>query len=145
MCKFKGNFMSYKIIKEDASEENTMILAKGLNDDAKEKRDLPPAEPYGFYVKDGDKVLGGVQGYLIYGALYVQLLWVAKKLRNQGYGKKLMSEAEKFAKEKNYNMITLETLDFQALDFYKKLGFKVDFKRDGFFNNSTCYYLRKTI
>jgi len=137
--------MSYKVIKDDPSLDKTIVLVNGIDEEAREKRDLSPTEAYGFYIKDKDEILGGVQGYLIYGALYVQLLWVSKKLRNQGYGKKLMQEAENFAKERKCKMITLETLDFQGLDFYKKIGFEVDFKRKGFDNNSVCYYLRKTI
>lgn len=42
-------------------------------------------------------------------------------------------------------MLTVSTFEFQTLDFYKKLGFKVDFKREGYLNNSTSYFLSKIV
>lgn len=44
--------------------------------------------------------------------------------RKFGYGKKLLLEAEKMAKKK-CDFIKLDTLSFQALDFYLKQGFEV--------------------
>ena len=137
--------MSYQVVKEDVSQEKSKILLDGLNANSKEKRDLDPIDLFGFYVKDGNKIIGGIQGIVMYGSVWIQLLWLSKNIRNKGYGKKMMQEVENFTKEKKCKMILVETFDFEALDFYKKLGFKVDFKREGFFKNCIFYYLRKII
>lgn len=57
--------------------------------------------------------------------LEVQYLFVEDNLQKLGYGRKLLSEAEKKAKEKKCDFIKLDTLSFQALDFYIKQGFEV--------------------
>jgi len=43
------------------------------------------------------------------------------------------------------NRIDSHTFDWEALDFYKKLGFYVEFERKGFDKNSVFYFLRKDL
>ncbi len=50
-------------------------------------------------------------------------------IRDQGLGKKLLAALEQAFTGKGYNNINLVTSDFQAPDFYKKCGFKVEFIR----------------
>ena len=65
--------------------------------------------------------------------------------RGQGLGKQLMEKAELRAKEKRCSLIHLNTFDFQAPEFYKKLGYTVF----GELNNSPTghkmYFLKKDI
>ena len=68
---------------------------------------------------------------------------VSDKIRGKGYGSKLMKKVEDYGIKKGCNFATVSTMDFQALDFYKKLGFKVDFERHGFLKNSIFYCLSK--
>jgi len=42
-----------------------------------------------------------------------------------GYGRKLLLDAEKIAKEKRCDFIKLDRLSFQALDLYKNEGFEI--------------------
>lgn len=56
-----------------------------------------------------------------------------------------MKEAEKLAYDNHCNFIAVNTMDFEALDFYKKLGFVIEFERHGFDKNSTMYFLRKDV
>ena len=49
-------------------------------------------------------------------------------MRGQGLGTRLMDAAEDFARERGAVNATLETLTFQAPDFYKKRGY-VEFGR----------------
>lgn len=74
----------------------------------------------------------------------VHYLFVNDNLRKLGYGKKLVSEIEKIAKERKCDFIKLDTLSFQAIDFYIKQGFEVF----GTIQNAgrhTHYYLKKNI
>jgi GNAT superfamily N-acetyltransferase len=43
--------------------------------------------------------------------------------RETGYGKLLLSEAENKAKELGYKIIHLDTFEFQAPNFYKRMGY----------------------
>jgi ribosomal protein S18 acetylase RimI-like enzyme len=58
---------------------------------------------------------------------------------------KLMEAAQKLAKESGCNFMAVNTMDWEALDFYKKLGFYVEFERRGFDKNSIFYFLRKDL
>jgi ribosomal protein S18 acetylase RimI-like enzyme len=68
---------------------------------------------------------------------------VAEKLRYKGYGTQLMLLAENLAKEKGCTFSTVNTMDWEALNFYKKLGYHVELERKGYCKNSIFYFLRK--
>lgn len=92
-----------------------------------------------------EQVFGGASGTLFYGSLYVDSLWIDKTLRHQGWGKKLMCEAEKIGKENDALFVTLNTMDWEALPFYQKLGYSIEFVREGYEKNSKMFMLRKTL
>ncbi|WP_337102860.1 GNAT family N-acetyltransferase [Paenibacillus sp. YIM B09110] len=78
------------------------------------------------YLQDlNGNVYGGLVGEICWNWLEVQYLFVDDSFQNLGYGKKLLSEAEQIAKDKNCDFIKLDTLSFQALDFYKEQGFEL--------------------
>jgi GNAT superfamily N-acetyltransferase len=87
---------------------------------------------------------GGIVGEICWNWLEVHYLFVEEELRKFGYGKRLIAEAERIAKEKGCDFIKLDTLSFQALDFYKKQGFEVygQIQNAGGF---THYYLKKDV
>ena len=70
-------------------------------------------------------------------------LWITPPLRHQGWGTKLMKEAEKIGKERGVRFVTVNTMDWEALPFYKKLGYSVEFTREGYDKNSKMFMLRK--
>lgn len=90
------------------------------------------------------QVFGGIVGEFCWNWLEIHYLFVESEFRKLGFGRKLMQEAEKLAKEKQCDFIKLDTLSFQALDFYIKEGFQVF----GTIENAgrhTHYYLKKEI
>lgn len=81
----------------------------------------------GFLLKDpaSGEVAGGLTGYALYDWMFVQFLSVPEELRGQGHGRRLMAEAEAWARQNGLAGIWLDTFAFQAPDFYEKLGFSV--------------------
>ncbi len=120
------------------------ILYQGISDHAFEAKALPPIAPFSIFVKDDfQNVLGGVTGCIFYGSLYIDSLWVDRSLRHQGWGTKLMEEAEKVGKERGAHFANLNTMDWEALPFYQKLGYSIEFIREGYNKDSKMFLLRK--
>jgi ribosomal protein S18 acetylase RimI-like enzyme len=54
---------------------------------------------------------------------YIKILWVDEAHRGEGLGKTLMAQAEAYAIDKGHKQIWVDTLSFQAPEFYKGLGY----------------------
>lgn len=74
---------------------------------------------------DGQKLVGGVHGYILYDYLYVSILWVDEAYRGNDIATKLMDYIEDEAKEEGYKHSYLGTCTFQAKGFYEKRGYNV--------------------
>ena len=74
--------------------------------------------------EDG-RLVAGLLGQTQHGWLHVGWLWVSEELRNQRIGTELMRRAEAEALERGCHHAHLTTLDFQARDFYERLGYAV--------------------
>jgi len=92
---------------------------------------------------EAGEVIGGLYGYNQRGWLYVDWLVIHEDYRKQGIGADLMKQAEKIALKRNLNKIRLSTFEFQAPDFYKKIGFKVVAIEEGFPEGFKTYYMQK--
>lgn len=126
--------------------DETKIIWEGISENAKIKRNFPSGRPFAFFIKDElNQIKGGCSGYIYYGCFYVDLLWVDESLRGKQYGTQLMKEAEKLARDNDCNFVAVNTMDFEALDFYKKLGYSIELERHGFDKNSIMYFLRKDL
>ncbi|WP_312115493.1 GNAT family N-acetyltransferase [Brevibacillus reuszeri] len=97
------------------------------------------------FVKDAaGQTFGGLVGEICWNWLEVHYLIVDESVRGKGYGKKLLAAAEELAREKGCDFIKLDTLSFQALDFYKMQAYEVY----GVIENAggfTHYYLKKDL
>lgn len=136
-----------KISYEDnPSLEDLQIITDGIFLEAYKKRGLDRVESFCFFLRDEEsKINGGIRGVIYYGCMYIDELWVKDDYRGQGYGKNLMFKAEELSKNKNCNFITLNTMDFEAREFYENLGYIVEFERKGYLKSSICYSLRKNL
>jgi GNAT superfamily N-acetyltransferase len=72
---------------------------------------------------DSGKIYGGILAYNYWNCMYIDILWIDKSQRDQGYGTKLMMDIEKIAREKGLSLIHLDTHAFQAPEFYRKCGY----------------------
>ncbi|MDP1834871.1 MAG: GNAT family N-acetyltransferase [Chlamydiales bacterium] len=139
--------MQYTILPDhNPSAEDESVLMRGLSSHAWIAREQDLMQGFAFFIRDENgKVVGGVKGSTFYGCLYTDLLWVHNDLRGQSWGTQLMALAETIGRERNCTFATVNTMDWEALPFYQKLGYQVEFIREGFRHNSKLYFLRKTI
>lgn len=139
--------MSYEIVfEENPKYSDLQALGNGIMEDARKQKGFKPWEFFAFFIRDDkNKILGGCNGNIFYGCLYIDQLWVIESLRGQHYGTKLIRAAERLGREKKCTFAVVNTMDWEALDFYKKQGFTVEFERHGFDKGSVCYSLAKEL
>jgi GNAT superfamily N-acetyltransferase len=73
---------------------------------------------------DTGEAISGVWGIILYGWLFIELLYVAEPDRRQGLGSRLLTAVENAAHEKGCVGSWLSTYDFQAPRFYEKNGYE---------------------
>lgn len=91
------------------------------------------------------EIVGGLRGRTVWGWLFVGQLWVSETLRDQNYGTRLMAAAEREAKTRDCHAAYVDTFDFLALDFYRKLGYEVFGTLEDFPKGHTRYFLKKML
>jgi ribosomal protein S18 acetylase RimI-like enzyme len=57
----------------------------------------------------------------------------------------LIEHALRYGKEQGCSFAFVETMNFWAPEFYQKLGFQIELKRDGYVGDSYLYYLSKEL
>jgi predicted N-acetyltransferase YhbS len=70
-------------------------------------------------------LVAGLSGSTSYGWLLIKVLWVAPKMRRQGYGCALVADAFRRAKALGCHGAWLDTSDGDAKRFYTAMGFEV--------------------
>lgn len=98
-----------------------------------------------FLKDESNNVRGGILGEVCWNWLEIHTLMIDKDIRKLGYGTKLLLEVEKIALEKNCDFIKVDTLSFQALDFYKKHGYQEFGILDNVGRDYQHYYLKKDL
>ena len=76
------------------------------------------------YDAEGNVIAGIVAG-TYWGWMYVDILWVHEEYRKKGIGSKLLSAAEKEAVLRGCHHVHLDTMSWQAPEFYKKHGYEI--------------------
>ena len=98
------------------------------------------------FIRDAEQqVIAGLLGDTFYGWLAINLLWVAEAWRGHGYGRQLLRAAEAEALRRGCRHALVDTLDFQAPDFYRREGYIIFGELNGLPPGCTRYYLRKKL
>jgi GNAT superfamily N-acetyltransferase len=73
---------------------------------------------------DTGEASSGVWGSILYGWLFIELLYVAEPNRRHGLGSRLLTAVEDAARERGCVGAWLSTYAFQAPGFYEKNGYE---------------------
>lgn len=100
-----------------------------------------------YTVKDEHgNIIGGITSILYaWGCLYIDTLWVDEAHRNHGIGSMLLNKVEAQAKEIGCSVANLNTFDFQAKDFYMKMGYDIFGVLENCAPGHKLYFLKKTL
>ena len=94
---------------------------------------------------DSGEIVAGLTGKTYWNYLEIGFLWVADSYRNQGRASAIIKAAEEEAVKRGCQNVLLDTYSFQALEFYKKLGYLEYGCLNGFSGNHTRHYLHKAL
>ncbi|MEK5332930.1 MULTISPECIES: GNAT family N-acetyltransferase [unclassified Lysinibacillus] len=139
----------------------SLYITKELNDQAKQivnnelyKFNLKhfPVDLRGNYeemnvfLKDeNDNVRGGILAEVCWNWLEIHTLMIDEDIRKSGFGTKLLLELEHMALAKQCDFIKVDTLSFQALEFYEKHGYQIFGTLDNVGRDFKHYYLKKDL
>ncbi|MCZ8537083.1 GNAT family N-acetyltransferase [Paenisporosarcina quisquiliarum] len=140
--------MSYHITRENNNEQkeyvNNQLFYYNLAHFPEDLRGR--YEQISLFLKDENGLVrGGLLGEVCWNWLEIHTLMVDEDIREFGYGSKLLSEIEQIALEKKCDFIKVDTLSFQALDFYEKNGYQVFGSIDNVGREFKHYYLKKDL
>lgn len=86
-------------------------------------------EEYCFVAEEDGEIIGAITGRAYYNEVHIGDLIIDEKYRRLRVGSKLVNAVEEAYAGRGYNKITLTTFGFQAPEFYKKLGYELEFVR----------------
>lgn len=102
-------------------------------------------DPISFEVYDSNKLIAAIVLQMFWGQLHIKYLFVEKAHRGQGIAQNLLNHACEYGQQRGCEFAFVETMSFQAPDFYQRNGFNIDFSRPGYKQNTTFHYLKKNL
>ena len=108
-----------------ASEADRRLVADGVNDF---NMLHVPADDYSplcvFARSEAGETIGGLLGETFWHWLHIELLWIKEDRRGRGLGTQLVTAAEAEAVKRDCIGAFVNTMDFQAPEFYRGLGYR---------------------
>jgi len=98
--------------------------------------------------RDADnRIIGGLVANLQPGWKWmtVQRLWIEESYRRAGIGRRLVEAAEKEAQRLGCLHVAVDTMEFQAREFYEKQGYRVYAVQEDYPAGHRKFLLRKTL
>jgi ribosomal protein S18 acetylase RimI-like enzyme len=135
------------IIEKQPTERDLKVIEKGLCEHATSLG----IEPRNYrtltiLLRNSDKsVVGGLIGATVWGWLHIKEFWIDKRYRFEGQGKSLILLAEEEALSRGCHQAYVDTFDFQAVDFYRKLGYEMFGSLYDFPKGHERYFLKKKL
>lgn len=81
-------------------------LSRKINE---ETIDKGTCNPFAFFIRD--QIIAGCSGYVIYGSIYTDLLWVHSDYRRKGMRKQLMEEVHDYGRKVHCKIATVVTMN----------------------------------
>ncbi len=136
-------------ITTDITPEDRQVVCTNLYGHNVEKTDRllqKPGISVNLVLKDtAGQVLGGILCDTFLYCLYIDVLWVHESLRGQGYGKALILEAERIAREHGCTFAHTCTFTYQNPGFYQAVGYTIFAVLDDYPDGIKQFFLKKRL
>ncbi|GAB4577911.1 MAG: GNAT family N-acetyltransferase [Anaerolineales bacterium] len=90
-------------------------------------------------------LVGGLLGDVYWNWLHISVLWLDESVRRQGYGSQMLKLAEEEAGRQGCHSVNLDTMSFQALEFYQRHGYTIFGVLEDHPIGHTRYFLKKKL
>lgn len=99
-----------------------------------------------FVYEEAGEILGRIVGEIHWNYLRIELFYVDGNTRGKGVGSQLLQQIEAVALEENCTLVLLETMSFNAPNFYLKHGYEINGQIDNHpLENETHYFMSKRL
>lgn len=136
-------------LESSTSPDDLKAVHDGLRDYNRSQLGFDAGDVYqmlNLIVRANDEtVTGGLLGETYWDWLHISILWLHEDLRGQDLGSDLMRMAEAEAVKRGCHSAFVDTMSFQALPFYEKLGYTVWGQLEDFPPGHTRYFLKKQL
>lgn len=133
-------------IEDNPEREDLQFLSNNLSDFNASQAEKEDDALLTVFLRDSNQIIvGGLRGYTLWSWLHISQVWLQSDLRGQGYGKKIIAAAEREAVRRGCRNAHLDTFDFQAREFYEKLGYEVFGVLKNFPDGHSRFYMQKRI
>lgn len=130
----------------DPGAADVAVLERGLHAYEEARLGSPEHRHFGVFMRDDlGRVLGGIDGHVMWRRLFIKTMWVAEPMRGQGYGTGLLRAAELEAMNRSCRSIWLTALGDLACRFYLRLDYKVIGVLEDYVSSQSLYTLHKTL
>lgn len=137
----------YSIISVDKPDDSIWyIVGWGIHKFNEQKAGASEHKQLCFALCAPDQTIaGGLIGATYWDWFYIDLLFVKEELRGLGYGHRLLISAEDEARKRGAKNVYLDTISFQAPDFYKQHGYQIFGELKDFPAGHQRYFFTKSL
>src|SRR5262245_35176728 len=114
-----------KLTPGDPTPDEVQYLEDRIYEYNSKATHIADGELLAFFVREHDRIVGGICGNTWGGTCELRQFWVDESLRHRGLGTRLFQAAEREARRRRCTQIVLMTFSFQAPAFYERHGFEV--------------------
>ncbi|MFT4939705.1 MAG: GNAT superfamily N-acetyltransferase [Paraglaciecola sp.] len=94
---------------------------------------------------DQGEIIAGASGRTFGNWLQLSTLWVDESLRGQQVGSAILAQMEQAAKQRTCRYCLLDTLNFQAMPFYQKHGYEIQWTQREYPRSGCKYFMSKVL
>jgi len=109
------------------------------------ERTSGPRIDISFVMKDETKIIGACFCNTFSNCLYIDVMWLDEAYRGRGYGKLMISQAEKVGKENGCVFSHTTTFNYQSPEFYQACGYEVFSEIREYPGDIVQYFLKKIL
>lgn len=94
---------------------------------------------------ENQNVIAGILGGTYWGWLHIDILWVDENFRSKKIGSRLLIAAENEAKKRGCHSVHVDTMSWQAPEFYRKHGYELISELDNIPNGYKKFHFIKRL